>query len=330
MKHLSWTYPIVCQTEKEDFIAIGKDAAGGDIIPVKNSTKMNIIKNIWRQDVHAHGRGFPFPELASFFAKKSVYSPHNDTIGTKPFTRLIRRVIINRYDKIITQTEYGKNNLIKNGINRNKIEVIPSAVDYEVFSKTQGGNGFRKKYNISSPFALAIGIRAVKNPLVIARACEKAGINVVMLGPKKKQAVKAAWKDTGFDWYLPPSELFEFENVLLPGQLTLKETLAAMDAATMFINSSEYECFCLAAYEAAASGLPLCLPNYGTFDIFKESALFHKKNDPRDLSKNIKRYLDNPNLRNHNGRKSKIIARKFDYPIIKQRYKDMYRTVGMF
>ncbi|MFH1978392.1 MAG: glycosyltransferase family 4 protein [Candidatus Aenigmatarchaeota archaeon] len=329
MKHLSWAYPIVCQTRKEDFVSIGKDVAGGEMISVKEMSKLSIIKTIWRKDVHAHGRGFPFPELTSIFAKKSIYSPHNDTIGMQKITRLIRRYAFNRYDKIIAQTEYGKQNLIKAGIKKNKIVIIPAAVDYDFFSKPSGGERFRKKHGLGKePFVLAVGIRPLKNPLVIADACEKAGIKAVFIGPYKKQDLKKTWKSDGFDWYLPSQELLGKKNVVLAGQLNGKEYLEALDAATIFVNSSDYESFGLAVYEAAATGLPLCLPNSKTFNIFSECALFHKKTDSEELAKNIKTYMSKPKLISKNTKESKTISKSFDYTVVKDKYKKLYKTVG--
>jgi len=330
MKHISWNYPIVCQTEKEDFIKTGKDVGGGEILSVKQLSKLSIIKSIWRQEIHAHGRGFPFPEMASVFAKKSVYSPHNDTIGSSWFTRFTRRFVFNRYDKIIAQTEYGKNRLIESGIQKKKIVVIPAAVDYNFFSNPTGGKSFRKKYNLGKdPFILAVGIRALKNPMSILRACERTGVKAVMIGPYKKEDLEKTWKGKGFEWYLPPEELLKSKNVVLPGQLSGKDFLAALDAATVFVNSSDYESFGLAVYEAAASGIPLCLPDQGTFDAFRDCALFHENNNEDQLSNNIKIYINNPMIRRKNTRKAKEIAKNNDYEIIKDKYTKLYKSLNI-
>ncbi|MBU0472056.1 MAG: glycosyltransferase, partial [Nanoarchaeota archaeon] len=200
MKHITWTYPIVAQTPKEDFILLGKDAGEGEIISVKGNSKIHVLKSIWRENIHVHGRGFPLPELACLFAKKSIYSPHNDTIGARYLTRIVRRLVFNRYDKIITQTEYGKGQLIEAGIKPEKITLIPSVVDYSYFSKPKGGNEFRKRYGLGKePFVLVVGIRSVKNPLVIANACERSGVKVVMIGPYEKSDLEATWKAKGFE-----------------------------------------------------------------------------------------------------------------------------------
>lgn len=329
MKHVVPFYPVICQTPKEDFFRIGFDITGGEIVSVKNYSFFQIISKIWNQDVHAHGRGFPFPELCSIFAKKSVYTPHNNTIGKSWWTRFFRRLIFNKYDKIICQTEFGKRSFIKEGIDRKKILVIPSAVDYEFFSKPKDGNEFRRKYGLqkNEPFALSIGIRPLKNPDVIAEACQKAGIKSVMVGALNKEDLVKGWRmHHGFEWYLPKKSLLERDNVIFVGQIASHELLKAFDAATIFINSSDYESFGIAVYEAAAAGLPLCLPNYGSFEIFKDAALFHNCKNSDQLASNILKYLGDANLRKRNGRKGQKIAKQFDHKIIKAKFERFYHN----
>lgn len=331
MKHLVPFYPAVVQTKKEDFFRIGKDVGGGKIIPVKGRGFFEILKEVRGQNVHAHGRGFPFPELCSLFARKSIYSPINDTLGGKWWTRAVRRFVFNRYEKIICNTDFGRKNFIKGGIKPEKIVVIPNVVDYKFFSKTKGGNEFRKKFGIGrkEKFALSIGIRPLKNPDVIAKACELAGIKSVMVGPYDRGELEKAWKGKGFEWYLPPKDILNNENVVLTGQLQGKELLGALDAATIFVNSSNYETFGLAVYEAASSGLPLCLPNYPAFDIFRRCALFHNYRDQGQLAGNINKYLDNPRLMKSNARKSREIAKRFDYGTVSKQLEKLYKQTGM-
>lgn len=326
MKHLSWNYPVVCMTPREDFIRIGKDIAGGEIISAKGRGFFDIARKIRGKVVHAHGRGFPFPELACFFAKRAIYTPHNDTLGSKWWTRAVRRFIFNRYDRIVVQTEYGRQNLIASGVIPKKIEVIPGPIDYKFFSKPHGGARFRKKFGLEKgePFVLAIGIRPVKNPQVIIEACRIANVKAVLVGPHTKQELEKTWGGKGFEWYLPKS-IEGAKDVIFTGQLSAKDALAAMDAATIFVNSSDYECYGMAAYESAAAGLPLCLPRLGTFDVFRDGALFHNPKDARELAENIRRYLNDTRLRKRKGAVAKRVAARFDYDKVKKRFQRFYK-----
>ena len=278
--------------------------------------------------MHAHGRGFPFPELSVLFAKKSIYTPFNDKLGQKRWTKIIRRVIFSRYEKILCQTEYGRKSLVNEGLDPKKVIVIPMPVDYDYFSKPSGGKGFRKKHNLGNdPFVITVGIRPMKRPDVIAKACELAGMKAVLVGPYTKSDAERAWKGEA-DWYLPPKEVIENDNVVLTGQLNAREMLAAFDAATIYAHSSLYEGFGIAVYEAASAGIPLCLPDYGTFDSFNGHSLRHKFDNPGQLSSNIKKYLNNPRLRLTNGKLAAQTARKFNYPVVKAMYDDLYKSLN--
>jgi len=317
--------------EKEDYFKLGADITDGEIFSVKNKNSLRVLLKILGKNVHAHGRGFPFPEACGLFAKKSVYTPHNDLIGSQGWTAAIRRFLFNRYDFITTQTEYGKKKFIEQGIKQDKVVVMPTPVDHSFFSKEskKDCDAFRKEYGLGDEvFALAVGIRPLKNPIVIAEACKKVGIRVVMLGSRRADELENAWGlEKGFEWFLPPKELEEIENVVLTGQLKPEQVRAAFNAASVFVNSSDYECFGLVAYEAASAGIPLCLPSYGSFDNFKDCALFHQCRDVNQLAKNIKRYLENSELTKKNAHGAREVAKKFDYPITHNKWKEFYRKM---
>jgi glycosyltransferase involved in cell wall biosynthesis len=327
LKHVSWAYPIVAQTEKEDFIKICKDAGGGEILSVKKLGHWGTLKRIWRKDVHSNGRGFPFPEMCTFFARRSIYTPYSDTLGMKWWTRATRRFIFNRYDKIVCMTRYGQRNIIKEGINPKKTVYLPLPVDCDYFSKASGGDRFRKKHGLgkNEPFVLMVGIRPVKNSDIVVEACEKAGVRAVLVGPYKRAELEATWKGGGFEWYLPPERVLKSKSAVFAGQIKGKELLEALDAATIFVNSSDHECFGLAVYEAASAGVPLCLPDYGSFEVFKGHALFHNSRDSEQLSKNILKYLGSKELRKKNGKKAAETAKKYNYPTVRKMYDRFYK-----
>ncbi len=319
-------YPIDT-LEKDDWFKICADATGGEIVSIKGHGIVRMIKTILNNNIHAHGRGFPFPELSCLFAKRSIYTPHFNTLGSSWFTRLVRKYIWNHYTKVIAQTEYGKRSYIENGINPKKIEVLPIPIDYSFWSKSKGGDAFRKKYKLGeNPFAICIGIRKGKNIDVIAEACKKANIKLVAVGFKDKKEIRP-----GLEFLLPPKEYMEFDNVIYTGFISSKELLAALDAASIFINSSEssFECFCISAYQAAAVGVPLCLPDFGVFESFKGHALFHNNHDSNQLTENIKLYLSNKNMVKRNTKKSKLVAAGLDYEIVKEKFSKLYAEVGL-
>ena len=317
-------YPIDT-LKKEDWFKISSDSSNGKIFSIQDKGFFSVVESILGKNVHAHGRGFPFPELSCFFAKRSIYTPHFNNLGSTWWTEIARSFIWNRYTKIIAQTEYGKRNYIASGVNPEKIEVLPIPIDYSFWSKPKGGEAFRKKYRLGkNPFAICVGIRKGKNIDVMAEACKKANIKLVAIGFKDEKEIRH-----GNEFMLPPTEYMKFDNVVYTGFIPSKELLAAFDAASIFINSSEsgFECFCVSAYQAAAAGVPLCLPDFGVFESFKDRALFHNNHDPDQLAENIGAYLKNKKLASKNIYGARKFAASVDYPIVRKMFEDFYKRI---
>lgn len=313
---------------REDYFELCRDISGGELVSVMSSKAIDVIRAIGGENVHAHGRGLPFPELSAFFAKKSVYTPHNNHLGSSRTTRMLRRFIFNRYDWIAAQTNYGKRNYISQGVDPRKVVVLPIPVNYGFFSRPRGGAQFRKKFGLGrEPFVLCINARRSKKPEVIIDACEKAGVKLVFVGHKSKSEVKP-----GFEWLLPEPHILEraSKDVIFTGNLDKHGILAALDAASVYVNSSEDggECFSLVVYEAACAGVPLCLPDFGLFESFGGAALFHENTDSDRLAENITRYLKDRSLSRKNSQRAKKIAKKFDYPEVREMYERFYRKIG--
>lgn len=318
-------FHLIDTTERADYFKICVDASAGKMVVMQGASALNILRKVWRQDVHAHGRGFPFPEMVGLFARRSVYTPHFNTTGHRWWTRLVRTFLFNRFDYVIAQTEYGKRSLVRDGVDKDKIVVLPTPVDYELFSKPSGGAAFRKRYGLrkNEKVAIAAGARLFKNPRVIADACRKAGVRLVITGAATKKDIKP-----GFEWLLPPADLLNDDNIVFTGMMPYKEMVAAYDAADVFVNSSDYESFGIAVYEAAAAGKPLCLPDIGTFEAFKNCALFHRPKDTKTLAKNIGAYLDDKKLRETNAKRAKEIAKRYDYSVALRALEDFYKKAG--
>ena len=321
-------YPIDIK-KRQDYFKICADVTGGEILSVFEKSTAEIVKGIIGQNVHAHGRGLPFPETSCIFAKRKIYTAHFNVVGISNKSSILRSRLWNRYEKVVALTDYAKNNFIKQGIKKEKIEMLPLPIDFKHYSKASGGNKFRKKIGLEKrePFVLVVGLRKGKNIDVIARACYAAGIKCVMVGPKNKSEVKK-----GFEWLLPAGLSFgkSNENNIFTGKISDTELMQAINAATMYVNSSDhtFECFSLITYQCASAGTPLCLPNFGVFDTFSESALFHKNTDHKQLANNITKYMEDNKLRAKNSKKAKNVAKEYEYEKVKKLYEEFYERIG--
>lgn len=327
MKIVVAFYPIGLRP-KDDYFKICSDVTGGEIFPVFGKSIGEVIRSIAGKKVHAHGRGLPFPETSCIFASRKIYTAHFNVVGISKKSSLLRSRLWNRYEKVIALTDYAKRNFVMEGIKPNKVEVLPLPIDFGYYSKARGGDKFRKKFGLEKkePFVLVVGLRKGKNIDVISRACETAGVKCVMVGPRNKSEVKS-----GFEWLLPTEyDLGENENIIFTGKLSDNELIQAINAATIYANSSDhtFECFSLTTYQCACAGTPLCLPDFGAFDSFKGAAMFHKNNYHKQLADNITKYLEDGKLRARNSKKAKDVAKKFDYSVVRKKYEEFYERVG--
>ncbi|OGS22590.1 MAG: hypothetical protein A2252_03155 [Elusimicrobia bacterium RIFOXYA2_FULL_39_19] len=330
MKIIAPFYPHYASTEKADYFKIGADITNGEIVTIDKNSFIGLIWKIWKQNVHGHGRGFPFPQIACFFAERSVYTFHNNFIGQKWYATMLRRFIFNHYDKIVVQSEFALNNYTNQGIKPEKLVLIPLPIDYKYYSQNKGnGAEFRKRFGLASdePFAFSIGTSYHKNPEIIIEACKIAGIKLLIAGYKDNLQAHKVY--SGFK--VGKNISADIKNVIFTGHLRGTDFLDAFVAATMYLNSSDEdgEAMGSAVFEAASAGVPLCVPDYGTFDCFKNTALFHKNHDAHDLAENIKKYLADPALRKTNAQKALLIASNYDYDIVRKQYELLYKEVGI-
>lgn len=320
-------YPIGLRP-KDDYFKICADVAGGEIFSIFGKSNSEIAKSLWGEKVHAHGRGLPFPESSCLFANRKMYTAHFNVVGISKKSSILRARLWNRYEKVIALTNYAKKNFLREGISPNKVEVLPLPIDFDYYSKARGGEKFRKKLGLEKrePFVLVVGLRKGKNIDMIAKACDLAGVKCVMVGPKSKSEVKP-----GFEWLLPEDDQFlDRENIIFTGKISDSDLLGAINAATIYANSSDhtFECFSLVTYQCACAGVPLCLPDFGVFDAFKGAALFHNNRDHHQLAENIKEYVGNRKLMARNSKKVKDVARNFDYEKVKKLYEEFYERIG--
>lgn len=321
-------YPIGLRP-KDDYFKICADVTGGKIFSILNKSKSEIIREISGQNVHAHGRGLPFPEMSAIFAKRKIYTAHFNVVGVSGKSSFLRTKLWNRYDKVLAITDHARKNFVKEGINPNKVEVLPLPIDFSYYSKPSGGDKFRKKFGLEKkePFVLVVGLRKGKNIDVIARACEMAGVKCVMVGPARKSDVKP-----GFEWLLPTEydANRNSEKIIFTGKVSDRELLQAIDAATIYANSSDhtFECFSLITYQCASAGKAMCLPDFGVFDNFKGSALFHSNRDAKQLAANIEKYVSSKDLLKKNGRKAREVAKTRDHKKVIRLYEEFYERTG--
>lgn len=321
MKVVVPIFPTLVSLPSQDYFQFGLHGTKDEILNAGVLRLRRLCRLVWRKNTHLHMcRKFWLYELCGFFAKNliiTVYAnlPYYD--GDKWYFNLLRRFLFMKAQKIIVINPPARGDFIAAGLPAGKVAYIPIGVDYAYYSTPvpETGRRIREQWRVgNAPFAFCLEIRHSKQPHVTIPACRKAGVLLVAAGARAPQELG----DIGRHVWLAPDKTFFQDNpdVIFPGKISTDELRAAFQEAMMYVNSSmwDLECFCIAAYEAAAAGLPLCLPRQKVFEVFEGAALFHDDTDVDELSANVKRLADSPALRRDMGIKARDIARRFHAP----------------
>jgi glycosyltransferase involved in cell wall biosynthesis len=280
-------------------------------------------------------RKFWLYELCALFAGRLLVTPYANVPyfeGDKWYWKFLRGLIFRKAEKIIAITPVSHDGLLKAGIPKEKIEYVHLGVDYDFFSQCppEDVQAFQKKHKVDGKnFAVCLELREAKQPHVVIPACLKAGVPLVAMGARHP---KELWGKEQHHWMAPGTDPFEKygDKVAFTGRVSNEDLRAAFHGAMMYVNSTimDVETFCIAAYEAAAAGLPLCVPRQPIFDVFRDGSLFHDTNDVDQLAANIARLAGDPALRKILGENNRKTAARFDYKIAQQKWKEMYARTG--
>jgi len=245
--------------------------------------------------------------------------------------KLLFRFFIKRFDAIKVSNPYEKEQLIKLGVNPNKIHYIPITIDHKFFSKkpTQTQlDKLRKKYKIKKTDKLILFVATARSQKKVYTMLK--AINLLL---KKQKNIKFVFigKDSLFEEKLPSIKDFSTKigiknNVILTGRISNEELRDFMHLADVGITNSSREGQCISVYEKAAANLPLCLSNIGSFtSVFTKSALFNHPDDYKTLAKNIDKYLNNKELvKKHTKINYQLVKERCDYNKIKKQLKTLF------
>ncbi len=199
------------------------------------------------------------------FIHDMTYKAYPETVNKKTLYMLKFNVkkACKRADKIITISEFSKNEIIKYlDIDENKIVVMPVGVNTEIFKVTKDTNKIndvKLKYGIKGKYFLYLGtLEPRKN---IDRMIEA----YAMLGKENKnipQFVIAGRKGWMYESIFNKVKELGIENdVIFTGYVEEKEAPLLMEGAEAFLFVSLYEGFGMPILEAMSCGVPIITSN---------------------------------------------------------------------
>ena len=295
-------------------------------VTIKRFSYISLIKHLFLDKgialIYTHLRPFPPSLLASLTNKPTTLIPHTYGLGSNFLIKKISLFFMKRFTKVICLTPYEEEIYKKNGL-KNTI-LLPHAINYKFFSK-KNKEDVRNKLNLKrNDFVIVTfaNFRKFKNLDVMVNAFKifnnkVKGSKFIIIGKDLLQSdfYKEQKKQKG-----PTSikELIEKtktnNSVSYLGELNHKDLKDVLYTSDLFVNSSDPETMGIAVYEAASTGLPLCLSDIGSFrTVFGEYVLYNKPKDPIKLAENFMAYYKSKKLRKKNSIYLKKKMKEWNY-----------------
>lgn len=262
-----------------------------------------------------------------------IGTPHGDDIQITPeiqdgirldpkWDRIVRRNLeaFTCVTSISSSIQKDLNEIVDNP---GKIIYIPNGVWIKNFQTNIDKAEIRKNYNISlnSTVLISIGRNHPRKGFefglnAVARLLnEGAAVSYILVGRKMSPIIEKA-RSLGIS-----------DCLITPGEVDAKRVSELLQISDIYLSPSIVESFGLTTLEAMSSGLPcivtdvqgsrdLVSPEYG---FLVEPANFDK------LADAIKSLIENTSLREIMGKKARIEAKKYDWPIIAEMYINVYR-----
>lgn len=226
---------------------------------------------------------------------------------------------IKKSDKIITDSFFSKCELIKYfGVPQEKIEVVYLACN-EMFNNKVDGiykGKVLKKYNLNTPYILAIGGNEY-------RKNNERLMEIFRTGILKKHKLVII----GSNWHNENLEN-NMSNIFFTGRVSNDELVALYACADLFVFPSLYEGFGLPVLEAMSCGTAVITSNTTSLpEVAGDAALFFDPYDIVSMKNNIIKALENRELRKELVGKGYQQCKKFSWEQTAYETMEIYQKV---
>ncbi len=251
--------------------------------------------------------------------KKSIATYHetwvgewlknNDVITGIPYEIIERLILKLKFDKIISVSNFTKKRLVKRGIKKEKIIVVPNGVDIKQFNKIKA-----KKF--SKPTICVINrLTPKKKTEDIIKA-----LNIVKI---KFPDIKCKIIGKGSEMNKLKklvSKLKLEKNVKFLGFVEKHDdVIKTLKSSHIFCSASLLEGFGMVIIEAMASDIPYVCSDIKVFKEVTENGkggLIFKKENYKDLAEKIIELLRNKRLYERKIREEKDLVKRYDWGVI--------------
>ena len=201
------------------------------------------------------------------------------------------RVSIHRSDKILTISNFSKEELIRYyDVDSSKIEIVSLAYN-EAFRKIEDKsmlNDVKERYRLNNKYILAIGgseyRKNIQRLINVYLKNFRDDYELIVVGGK--------WRDIDL------SKKYQGENIRFITGVPEEDLIAIYNMASVFVFPSFYEGFGIPVLEGMACGVPVITSNVSSMpEVGGDAAIYFNPYDEKDMADKIRMVLDNEQLR---------------------------------
>lgn len=280
---------------------------------------LRYVREIKPDIIHGHLiKGEDFAKVLGALTKTPVVTTLHDTIIKPSYkTRLLNQFVVKAVGVSNIVADYLKSAY---GYEDSKIEVIPNAIETELFEKG------KKKFDINKPVFLYIG-----------RLLESKGIEDAIRGLAKLKVDYPTIEFLVFGKAVFGTYQEHLDKIVLENHWDFVKFMgrtddvpAALGEGDIFVLPSQTEGFAISVLEAAAASKPVIATNTGAINLLVkngESGIYVEWNRPDHIYQAAKKILDE-NLVEAYGKRAEEIAKKsYDINKISEMYVKLYQKI---
>jgi len=281
-----------------------------------------------------YGKKLGIPKILTLHTQYERYAYYIAPIPEKLTQEAIKRIIFNLAYKIdcITTPSGSMKELIKSYGIKNRIEVIPNAIDLDPFRQKDElkCSEIRKRYNLKEDDKIILYVGRVAQEKSIDKIIEalaitkRKGISNVRLlivgGGPAIEELKNLVRSLQIE-----------EQVIFTGEVKNEEIRHYYKIAYLFTIASTTETFGIVIIEALASGIPvLAVKAPGAVDILTDGLdglLVDNDNDIEKFASALDKIIREPELRERLSQGALKTSERYSIDIVSERMLNLYREV---
>lgn len=227
--------------------------------------------------------------------------------------------------KVFALSEVEKEQYIKMGVGKDKIEIVPLGINLQEFNNLPEKGNFKRKYNIKDDEKLL---------LFLGRIHKIKGLDLLIesFNLIENDNVKLAIVGGDYGYKDEVQNLIDKyglnDKIIFPGVLTGRNKIEALTDCDIFIMPSRYESFTTSGLEAMASYKPLILTKNNHIHTWVDNNVgLCCEFDKNELSECIEKLLNNDELCCEFGRNGReLIENKYNWDDIKIQIESIYKS----